>query len=232
MVQQLKGATDKTCVLLALLHTSNRALIPPHSGRLIAIEFLELPDRDEIPEYYDFTKLPVAIETIEAKLKQNAYPTVSTIESDFKRLVQNAKDFNDPGSLIYEDAERIRKLVFNFMKQNNPAYKENPNYSAFPTPIPQPSSTALQNGKRETESEDEPLPKSRQASEKPKRAGTEQSDRKSSAAPSATDPDADGEEDGEAMEVDLDFTGKTFQEAQQLIINHLLHYTDECVRST
>lgn len=170
------------------------------------------------------------METIEAKLKRNEYPTVSTIESDLRRLVQNAKDFNDPDSVIYEDAERIRKLVFNFMKQNNPAYKDEPGYSGFPTPIPKAEAPApKQNGAKKEQS----LPvedASRQASEKPKRAGTEQSDRKSSMAPSASATGGDeGDDDDDEHErgVDLDFSGKTFQEAQQLIIRHMLEYTDE-----
>ena len=62
-------------------------------------------------------------------------------------MINNAKDFNNPGSVIFEDAERIRKLVFNFMKVHNPAYKEIPNYTAFPTPIPEPNAAASsQNG--------------------------------------------------------------------------------------
>lgn len=200
-----------------------------HSGRLIATEFIELPDRDELPDYYEFTKLPVSLETIEQKLKQNEYPTVSAIEGDFKRMIQNAKDYNDPDSVIYDDAERIRKLVYNFMKTNNPAYKEIPNYAAVATPIPQPASRPVQNGvvHKLDGGEDN---KSRQGTTA---RSSEQPDRKSSIAPSATTGDA-----GDADDVDgsgdaaIDFEGKSFQDAQQLIISHLLHYTDEeCVKS-
>ena len=144
-------------------------------------------------------------------------------------MVQNAKDFNDPGSVIYEDAERIRKLVFNYMKQHNPAYKDDPKYIAVSTPLPQATtSKALPNGTTKVESKVEDA-ESRQASEKPKRAATEQSERKSSQAPSATTGEGGDDDDGddEKVEDDLEFTGMTFQEAQQAIISYLLRYTDE-----
>ncbi|KAK5116273.1 hypothetical protein LTR85_009245 [Meristemomyces frigidus] len=209
LVDYLHRATDKT-------------------GRNIATQFLTLPPRHELPDYYDFTKLPIAMDTIEKKLQRNAYPTMTTLESDFKRMVQNAKDYNAPKSDIYEDAERIRKLVYNYMKQWNTQYKEDPNYASFPTPIPQSNGASADHASSEdADMEDDPEP--RQASERPKRATAPKSseapsDRKVSVAPSATTGDG---EDGEEAGGDLDFTGLTFQEAQQKMVSHLLHYTDE-----
>ena len=49
--------------------------------------------------------------------------------------MQNAKDFNSTKSEIYEDAERIRKALSNFMPRHNPAYQSS-NYRAMATPIP------------------------------------------------------------------------------------------------
>lgn len=193
--------------------------------REIATLFLELPDREELPDYYEVIKLPVALSTIEAKLKRNEYPTISTIESDLKRMVQNAKDYNDPKSEVYQDAERIRKLVFNFMKANNPDYKI-PGYSAVATPLPQIESKPVPNGTH-ADSDVAEVVESRDGSEKRSvalKSSVPPSDRMTSVAPSATTGDPDG---GEAADEDLDFTGKTFQEAQQAIITYLLNYTDE-----
>ena len=243
--KRLGRKSFRACATLRIRRKDNEAeqpcnepaslLTPLSSGRQIATEFLDLPARDELPEYYEVIKLPVALDTIEKKLKRNGYPTITTIESDLKRMVQNAKEFNDPKSEIYEDAERIRKHVFNFMKLNNPAYKDDPKYTAFPTPVTKAGSIPVQNGTRE-ESEDE-APKPRKSPEKPKQAstsrGSEQRDRKSSMAPSAATGDADADEaeddigDDEERTDDVDFTGKTFQEAQQAIVSYMLHYIDE-----
>ena len=79
--------------------------------------------------------MPIAIDMIEVKLNNREFPTLTSLESYWKRLVQNAKDYNERESLIHKDAERIRKIVTGFMLKNNPAYKD-PKYQSYPTPIP------------------------------------------------------------------------------------------------
>ncbi|KAL1961601.1 hypothetical protein VTN77DRAFT_1401 [Rasamsonia byssochlamydoides] len=105
------------------------------NGRLIATSFLHLPDRKKNPDYYKAIALPIAIDTVEDKLKNYEYPTVTALESDLKRMVSNAKFYNEKSSLIFADAERIRKILSNNMPKINPAYKD-PKYVAFPTPLP------------------------------------------------------------------------------------------------
>ncbi|KAK5128614.1 hypothetical protein LTR08_004043 [Meristemomyces frigidus] len=210
LLEHLHRATDKT-------------------GRSIVTEFLSLPPRHELPDYYEFTKLPMALDTIQKKLQRNAYPTLTTLESDLKRLVQNAKDYNAPKSDIYEDADRVRKLVYNFMKVHNPQYTADPSYTSFPTPIPLENGAPVENGLHEDEDAEGEEPQARQSSERPKRSTAPQtsaasSDRKASVAPSATTGEG---EDGGQTGGDLDFTGLAFQEAQQKMVSHLLHYTDE-----
>ena len=64
------------------------------------------------------------------------YGNMTALESDLKRMVQNAKEFNSIGSKLYEDAERIRKALSNIMPKYNPAYRDQ-EYRAVPTPIPE-----------------------------------------------------------------------------------------------
>ena len=78
----------------------------------------------------------MSLDMIETKLNNYQYENMTQLEQDLKRVVQNAKDFNDSKSEIFQDAERIRKALSNFMPKNNPAY-EDPEYRAIPTPIPQ-----------------------------------------------------------------------------------------------
>ena len=58
-------------------------------------------------------------------------------ESDLKRMVFNAKAFNEKTSELHRDAEKIRKMVTHHMKERklNPAYAD-PTYASFPTPLP------------------------------------------------------------------------------------------------
>jgi hypothetical protein len=234
LVNQLRNSKDKKYAGLRLAHAAHRGYAPADllpSGHYIATEFLELPPREDLPDYYEFTKLPIALDTIEDKLKRNAYPTMTTVESDFKRMINNAKSYNDPKSEIYEDAERIRKLVYNYMKQHNPQYAQDPNYTSFPTPIPQTNGHAaretVESGQREVLTRDGEKGRSSAPAVK---TSEPLSDRKESVAPSAATGDADGDdgdEDGYAGGDALDFSGMTFQEAQQKMVSFLLNYTDE-----
>lgn len=72
----------------------------------------------------------------QAKLNRGDYPTMTLVESDLRRMVGNAKSFNLKSSVVFSDAEKIRKALVTFMTQNNPAYK-NKDYVAAPTPIPE-----------------------------------------------------------------------------------------------
>jgi hypothetical protein len=50
-------------------------------------------------------------------------------------MIANAKEYYSRGSQIFEDAERVRKALSNYMTKTNPAYS-NRSYQAIPTPLP------------------------------------------------------------------------------------------------
>ena len=130
-------------------------------------------------------------------------------------MVSNAKQYNDDKSTVYQDAERIRKALSNFMTKHNPAYKD-PNYVAVPTPIPGHNDDATASS----------APSTREPSEQPRKITISlkaNRDRKSSAAPPAASSPAQIQDDSDPT----DFTGKTFQQAQEHIINGLISYTDQ-----
>ena len=80
--------------------------------------------------------MPISLDMIETKLDKFQYATMDALEGDLKRMVQNAKDYNDSRSEVFLDAERIRKALSNFMPKHNPSYSD-PDYRAVATPIPQ-----------------------------------------------------------------------------------------------
>ncbi|KAH9893026.1 Bromodomain-containing protein [Xylariomycetidae sp. FL2044] len=105
------------------------------NGRSVSPAFEALPSRSEDPEYYKKIRLPLSLQLIERKLKNGDYSGLSSLEGDFKRLVSNYKETHDKSSVIYNDAERVRKAVSNLMVKYNPAYKSG-NYQATATPLP------------------------------------------------------------------------------------------------
>ncbi|CAJ2500093.1 Uu.00g029460.m01.CDS01 [Anthostomella pinea] len=105
------------------------------NGRAVSPFFERIPTRSQDPQYYKTIRLPLSLEIIERKLKNHQYANLTALESDFKRLVSNAKEVTDRNSVNFGDAERIRKAVSNLMVKQNPAYKLG-NYQATATPLP------------------------------------------------------------------------------------------------
>lgn len=124
-----------------------------HSGRLVAGQFEKLPPREDDPEYYEHTRLPISLEIIEDKLTAGEFTTLTELESYFKRMVINVKEYFARNSQMYEDAERVRKALSNYMVKTNPAYQTK-GYTAVPTPLP-PDDTEKTNGKDDAEGEED-----------------------------------------------------------------------------
>lgn len=80
--------------------------------------------------------MPISLATIEEKLNNREFSTLAELESYFKRMVTNAKEYYNRGSQVYDDSERVRKALSNYMVKTNPAYKLIPGYSCQPTPLP------------------------------------------------------------------------------------------------
>ncbi|KAI5306660.1 hypothetical protein KEM56_007721 [Ascosphaera pollenicola] len=105
-------------------------------GRLIAGEFERLPDPDSAPGYYRAILLPISLQMVEQRLQNHEYRQLTHVECDLRRLVSNAKHYNENGSALFSNAERIRKVLAAEFPKINPAYND-PNYVPFSTPVPE-----------------------------------------------------------------------------------------------
>lgn len=170
--------------------------------------------------------MPIALDTIEEKLERREFPNLTALESYFKRMVQNAKDYNEPSSEIAADAERLRKALSNYMSKTNPAYKT-PGYVAIPTPIPAELLKADDENTGESDEdaegdsdEDVPAPVSnKRAPGRPRKSlsGADGNGKRSSLTPALTD--AQYSQDG--------FSSLNFQQAQEKLIGEMLQHTSE-----
>jgi len=129
-------------------------------------------------------------------------------------MINNAKQYNDKRSMVYEDADRIRKAVSNWMVRFNPAYKD-PSYNAQATPM----SDHTMNG--HVANSYTPMPASRRAAQQvqeqtPQRDTPAARERSEVAGGSSIAPEG---EDG-------DYAGKTFQQAQEQVLSELIKYRD------
>ncbi len=177
----------------------------------------------------------------QGKLRRGEYPTLTTLESDLKRLVFNNKNYYPKNSPIWLDAERVRKITSDFMHKNNPAYQD-PGYVAFPTPLPgetfhqdrnpsetrDASPTASPSPKRKRMRTRSPL---RQPSEEQEAEWEPEPDPGPEQDPEPEPAKADSRVISPAMTALIDskpsLAGKTFQEAQEIIVTEMIDLHDE-----
>ena len=81
------------------------------SQRYLALVFYLLPSAKVYPDYYEVIKKPIDLKTIANKIRACAYKNLKQMEADLVLMCDNAKRYNDPKSIIYKDATKIRKLA-------------------------------------------------------------------------------------------------------------------------
>lgn len=138
-------------------------------------------------------------------------------------MVQNAKDFNDKKSLIFEDAERVRKGASNWFVKHNPAYNDK-NYVARPTPVP---GEGVVNGNANANGNGGGGGVSLKITNKAAPGPVRAPGKSATPAPAGDeeDEDAPGEEAAVAYSLG-DYKGKTFQQAQVQLIEELIDYQE------
>lgn len=80
-------------------------------GRDMIGLFMEKPSRKDYPDYYKLILEPIDMKMIDKKIKQDKYPTVTSLVEDFNLMFTNAKHYNEPGSEVYQDAERLQEVL-------------------------------------------------------------------------------------------------------------------------
>lgn len=77
------------------------------AGNLRVRHFERLPDKAEYPAYFIEIKEPIALDTIKKKAKRKKYQSLEHFMKDIDLLFNNAKDFNEDSSEIYQDAVEL-----------------------------------------------------------------------------------------------------------------------------
>lgn len=209
------------------------------SGRLISKTFEKLVPKEGNTAYYKKTRMPISLEIIEKKLNNGEFHDMASLESYFKRMIANAKDFYPRSSSIFDDAERIRKTLSNYMTKTNPAYNRR-GYQAHPTPLPPEDGAdeddddegeedaegdedgeeqGDEDAEEEEEEEEEEEPTSRRRSIVLKRRGPGRPRRSS-----IIKLESQAEPDEEYL--DVPYKGLNFQQAQEKVVEEMLRHQE------
>ena len=73
--------------------------------------FMELPSKKDYPDYYDIISEPMDMNMIDQKIKTNQYKLEEEMISDCKLMFSNCRLYNEEGSVIYEDANLLEKVL-------------------------------------------------------------------------------------------------------------------------
>ncbi|XP_062502927.1 protein polybromo-1-like isoform X2 [Corticium candelabrum] len=78
--------------------------------------FLSLPSSEEYPDYFEMIKQPIDMSMIKDKIEREQYATEAHCVADFELMFSNARVYNEEGSLVYEDAIILTRLVKQWLK--------------------------------------------------------------------------------------------------------------------
>ncbi|KAG6013666.1 hypothetical protein E4U54_006463 [Claviceps lovelessii] len=235
-----KGETRESTTAYGQVFLEQIRRTQDKSGRLVATYFEKLLPREGNEEYYKRTRMPVSLEIIEEKLNNGQFSNLAQLESDFKRMIANAKEFYPRSSVVFDDAERVRKALSNYMTKNNPAYQTR-GYQAVPTPLPPEDGEEAENEEEENADEDAEGEEAGNGQEEGKKVEEEEehASRRRSIILKRTGSGRPSRNSGSHVDsprrskassrpdhdyANIPFKGLNFQQAQEKIVEELLRY--------
>ncbi|XP_013138008.1 PREDICTED: protein polybromo-1 [Papilio polytes] len=88
-------------------------------GRQPMLWFMEKPSKKLYPEYCNVIDRPIDMLTIEANIKNDCYNSIDELVADFSLMFSNCRQFNEEGSMIYEDAILLERFMNEKLKELN-----------------------------------------------------------------------------------------------------------------
>ncbi|KAL8620376.1 hypothetical protein ACOMHN_013001 [Nucella lapillus] len=110
------------------------------NGRLLRIIFMGLPSRKDYPDYYQVIMEPIDMTMIDAKIKTDKYSSEQALLCDFELMFNNARHYNEEGSVVYQDADtldRILKTKWRSMSQSRATTTKSRSKSKTSSPMSQ-----------------------------------------------------------------------------------------------
>uniref|UniRef100_A0AC35GM20 Bromo domain-containing protein n=1 Tax=Panagrolaimus sp. PS1159 TaxID=55785 RepID=A0AC35GM20_9BILA len=86
-------------------------------GRQVSLEFIQLPSKRELPEYYHIVSQPIDFNRIRKNLKKGHYDTVDALGNDIRLLIKNAQEYNREDSDIFQDSKILLAVWENIKAQ-------------------------------------------------------------------------------------------------------------------
>ncbi|ROW07319.1 hypothetical protein VMCG_03729 [Cytospora schulzeri] len=97
----------------ARIHAILKGLRKPKNedGNLRILHFERLPDKQLNKEYYQTIENPIALDQIKRNAKRKKYRNADELLADIELMFENAMQYNEEGSDIYDDAVELQKVA-------------------------------------------------------------------------------------------------------------------------
>ncbi|RPB16418.1 hypothetical protein P167DRAFT_481275 [Morchella conica CCBAS932] len=79
----------------------------PETERLRSELFEKLPSKKIFPDYYHIIKQPISFNEIKKRIRNGDYSDLDGFKVDFQLMFNNARIYNEEGSIVYEDANAM-----------------------------------------------------------------------------------------------------------------------------
>lgn len=74
----------------------------------ITLEFYEKPSKRDYPDYYQQIPHPTSLKDIQKAVSNNKFPSWELFITEVEHLWENARLYNEEGSFIHENANKLR----------------------------------------------------------------------------------------------------------------------------
>ncbi|KAG0183555.1 hypothetical protein DFQ29_002610 [Apophysomyces sp. BC1021] len=82
-----------------------------HSYRKRCALFMDLVSKRDYPLYYTMIKTPIAMKMIKKRIHSPYYKSITQFRDEFHLMFNNARTFNEEGSVVYQDADEMQKIL-------------------------------------------------------------------------------------------------------------------------
>lgn len=90
--------------------------------RAVIEPFMKPPPKSQYPDYYMIIQNPIAMEMIRKKINREEYQSAKAFYDDIRLMCQNARTYNEDGSILFQDANDIEAKCISELKKQTENY--------------------------------------------------------------------------------------------------------------
>ncbi|WFD29111.1 RSC chromatin remodeling complex ATPase component [Malassezia sp. CBS 17886] len=108
--RRVDGDREKTKAILQQGYQAVERCEDPETGRERCVLFIDIPSRTEYPDYHVLIERPICLKQIRRRIDTKAYRTLEDGCADFRLMFNNARTYNQEGSLVWNDATELQRV--------------------------------------------------------------------------------------------------------------------------